>query len=138
MSQHLITRHLKDCKRYKICFRARLGWPKLRERLNERETRFVGERMGKGGGRTRVRVSLSLGVIDKRWIYDANERETSGLPDVFRERNPSAGRPDAETAQLFSYKKRYVLRHDVTRWKSDRLPAVTEKEGGSLRLATAP
>lgn len=62
-----------------------------------------------------------------------------GLLDVFCERNLSAGWPDAETAQLFSYKKRGVLRHDVTQWKSDRLPAVTaEKEGGSLRLATAP
>lgn len=49
---------MEDLRNLKFAFDLALDWPKLCEKLNERETRFVSERMGKGGGQARVRVSL--------------------------------------------------------------------------------
>lgn len=89
----------------------------------------------KGAGRDSSE-SFSSGVIDKRWIYNANDERAPRC--LSRAKSLDGPTGCGNCAIIFLREARRALRHDVTWWRSNRLPAVREKEDGSLRLETAP
>ena len=122
-------------KKFNNCSRARLGRPKWRERLNEREMRFVSERMGKGDGQ-RLEWEFLFGGHWQAMDLQRERRAASSMS--FASEIPrQAGRMRKLHNYFLTRRARCFASRCYSWWKSNRLLAVKEKEDGSLCLVTA-